>query len=40
MRLKRNSRIFLEIHFEGRAQDMVREKGLEPPRIAGQDPKS
>ena len=40
MCLKRSSRIFLEIHFEGRDQDLVREKGLEPPRIAAQDPKS
>ena len=40
MRQKRSSRIFLEIHFEGRDQDLVREKGLEPPRIAAQDPKS
>ena len=39
MRLKRSSRIFLEIHFEGRDQDLVQEKGLEPPRIAAQDPK-
>ena len=37
---KRSSKIFLEIHFEGRYQDLVREKGLEPPRIAAQDPKS
>ena len=40
MCLKRCSRIFLEIHFEGRDQDLVREKGLAPPRIAAQDPKS
>ena len=40
MCLKRCSRIFLEIHFEGRDQDLVREKGLEPPRIAAPDPKS
>ena len=40
MCLKRSSKIFLEIHFEGRDQDLVREKGLEPPRIAAQDPKS
>ena len=40
MRLKRSSRIFLENPFEGRDQDLVREKGLEPPRIAAQDPKS
>ena len=40
MRLKRSSRIFLEIHFEGRDHALVREKGLEPPRIAAQDPKS
>ena len=38
--MQRSSHIFLEIHFEGRDQDLVREKGLEPPRIAAQDPKS
>ena len=40
MCLKRSSRIFLEIHFEGRDQYLVREKGLEPPRIAAQDSKT